>query len=102
MNHRGRLTVLGRLVSGIGLAMIAVGSFAQEPREVTDIALWKMIIRDSIAAYPRSCPCPYSADRLGQPCGDRSAYARAPSAPTVCYPQDIREEQLARYREKFQ
>jgi hypothetical protein len=102
MSNRGRLAVLGRWVGGIGLAMVAFGAFAQEPREVTDIALWKMIIRDSIAAYPRSCPCPYSADRLGQPCGDRSAYARAPSSPTFCYPQDIPEEQIARYREKFQ
>jgi hypothetical protein len=88
---------------GIVLAITAFASLAQPPpRQVTDIELWKMIIRDSIAAYPRSCPCPYSADRLGQPCGDRSAYFRATSAAPVCYPQDIPEPQLARYREKFQ
>lgn len=99
---RGRLSLLARWVGVLGLATIAFGSLAQESREVNDITLWKMIIRDSIASYSRSCPCPYSADRLGQPCGQRSAYSRAPTAPTLCYPQDISEEQLARYREKFQ
>lgn len=102
MKYRGRMALLARSIAGFGFALIAGGALAQESRAVGDIALWKMIIRDSIAAYPRSCPCPYSADRLGQPCGDRSAYSRAPTAPTVCYPQDISEEQLARYREKFQ
>lgn len=47
-------------------------------------------IRQSIAAYPGSCPCPYSTDRAGRRCGARSAYSRPGGARPLCYPSDVR------------
>jgi hypothetical protein len=99
----GRNLLLDVFVVGFGLLIATSSSFAQAPaREISDLEIWKSIIRDSIQAYGRSCPCPYSEDRLGQQCGNRSAYFRATSAPPTCYPRDISDEQIARYREKLQ
>lgn len=47
-------------------------------------------IRQSIAAYSGSCPCPYSVDRAGRRCGARSAYSRPGGARPLCYPADVR------------
>jgi hypothetical protein len=47
-------------------------------------------IRQSIAAYSGSCPCPYSVDRAGRRCGGRSAYSRPGGAAPLCYPADVR------------
>jgi hypothetical protein len=105
---RGRI----RLAGGVWTSgWVAAGLFAAlaslapaaHARDVSNVELWRMIISESIASYARSCPCPYSADRLGQPCGERSAYHRAPSASAPkCFPQDISDEQIARYRERLQ
>jgi hypothetical protein len=70
----------------------------------TEIQIWKAIIADSIASYPHSCPCPYSPNRAGKACGDRSAYSRVAGAAgsLMCYPQDIPDREIARYRERMQ
>lgn len=47
------------------------------------------IIRESIASYPGSCPCPYSVDRGGRRCGGRSAYSRPGGYAPICYPGDV-------------
>ncbi len=47
-------------------------------------------IRQSIAAYSGSCPCPYSVDRAGRRCGARSAYSRPGGAAPLCYASDVR------------
>jgi len=46
-------------------------------------------IRDSIAAYSGSCPCPYSTDRAGRRCGARSAYSRPGGRAPLCFPSDV-------------
>ena len=43
------------------------------------------IIRQSIASYPGSCPCPYNRDRGGRRCGGRSAWSRAGGYSPLCY-----------------
>lgn len=103
MKHR----VCVRLAIGfvgclLGLGLATVQAKAETPDRISDVTIWKMIIRDSIAAYKKSCPCPYSADRLGQRCGANSAYARETPAAPMCYPQDIPDEQIALYRAKLQ
>ena len=101
MQHRGRIRLaLG--IAGCALAL-AIGSsaFAQQ-QNLGEVDLWKLIIRDSIAAYGKSCPCPYSANRAGRACGEHSAYSRKMGGPLMCYPGDIPDEQLARYRERYQ
>lgn len=47
-------------------------------------------IRQSIAAYPGSCPCPYNVDRAGRRCGARSAHSKPGGAAPLCYPADVR------------
>jgi hypothetical protein len=64
-----------------GLATTAQGQ--------TDAQVRQRLIRQSIAAYPGSCPCPYSTDRAGRRCGGRSAYSRPGGAAPLCYPADI-------------
>lgn len=54
-----------------------------------DAAIKQRLIRQSIAGYPSSCPCPYSIDRAGRRCGARSAYSRPGGYAPLCYPGDI-------------
>jgi hypothetical protein len=61
-----------------------VGATAQSDSEV------QRAIRQSIAAYSGSCPCPYSTDRAGRRCGGRSAYSRPGGAAPLCYASDVR------------
>jgi hypothetical protein len=92
------------LALALGLSALAATSQAQDQQDVryfSDIAIWKMIIRDSIASYPHICPCPYSPNRAGRSCGDRSAYSRV-SGSLICYPTDISEGEVSRYRERMQ
>jgi len=55
----------------------------------TDAQIRQRLIRQSIANYPGSCPCPYSVDRAGRRCGARSAYSRPGGYAPLCYPSDI-------------
>jgi hypothetical protein len=55
----------------------------------TDAQIRQRLIRQSIAAYSGSCPCPYSTDRAGRRCGARSAYTRPGGAAPLCYASDI-------------
>jgi len=76
------------LAAGAGFALAALlplsGVGAQSDAAV------QRAIRDSIAAYSGSCPCPYSVDRAGRRCGARSAYSRPGGARPLCYPGDVR------------
>ena len=55
------------------------------------------IIRQSIAAYPGSCPCPYNRDRAGRRCGGRSAWSRPGGRSPICYESDVSEARLSTY-----
>jgi hypothetical protein len=55
----------------------------------SDAQVKQRIIRQSIAAYPGSCPCPYNVDRGGRRCGARSAYSRPGGHAPICYPADV-------------
>ena len=99
MTHRGRIGLAYGFVS----LLLTLTSFSAsaETRAVSEADIWSMIIRDSIVSYAHSCPCPYSADRSGRRCGDRSAYTRLGAAALMCYPQDIPDAEIARYRERI-
>ena len=73
----------------IGLTMIATPSLAQSDSEIR-----QRIIRESIASYPGSCPCPYNTDRAGRSCGRRSAYSRPGGYAPLCYPRDVSDAQV--------
>jgi len=47
-------------------------------------------IDGSIAAYPGSCPCPYSSASNGSRCGGRSAWSKPGGYEPLCYKSDIK------------
>lgn len=113
MKHRGWLG----LALGFGIACMFAATapaLAQDQQDAarqaaqigapTEVEIWKAIIASSIAAYPRSCPCPYSPNRAGRACGERSAYSRVAGASgtLLCYPHDIPDSEIERYRERMQ
>ena len=58
------------------------------------------IIRQSIASYRGNCPCPYSTMRNGRRCGGNSAYSRPGGYSPICYPADVTDEMVAKYRKE--
>lgn len=55
------------------------------------------LIRQSIASYQGSCPCPYNVDRAGRRCGARSAWSRPGGYSPMCYDSDVSDARLATY-----
>lgn len=64
----------------------------------SDAQIRQRIIRESIASYPGSCPCPYNVDRAGRSCGRRSAYSRPGGYAPLCYPRDVSDAQVQDWR----
>jgi hypothetical protein len=62
----------------------------QTSSAATSLAKKKQMIRESIASYSGSCPCPYSRARNGSSCGKRSAWSKPGGASPLCYVTDIR------------
>lgn len=80
----------------IALAISCPGRLAAN--ELTDAEVKEILIRQSIAAYSSSCPCPYSTMRNGRKCGGNSAYAKPGGAAPLCYANDITHDMVQRYR----
>jgi hypothetical protein len=55
---------------------------------LTDSEIKKQI-NECIRQYNKPCPCPYSTDKAGNLCGDRSAYIRTGGKEPCCYAKDI-------------
>lgn len=68
------------------------------PAAGADEDIKQKIIRDSIASYPGRCPCPYNTDRAGRECGKRSAWSKPGGRAPLCYPDDISDEMVKRYK----
>jgi hypothetical protein len=68
--------------------------------ELSDANIRNLLIRQSIAAYPGNCPCPYNLDRAGRRCGARSAYSKPGGYQPLCYPHDVTDEMIARFRQR--
>jgi hypothetical protein len=103
---RSESTRSARGWTAIGLTLI-ITMFAgpgaaenQQEAAPSDVDVWRMIIRESIASYPHLCPCPYSPNRAGRSCGTRSAYSRVDGA-VMCYVTDISDAEVARYRQRL-
>lgn len=67
---------------------------------LSDGQVRQQMIRDSLAAYPGPCPCPYNVMRNGRACGGRSAYSRPGGYSPRCYPSDISDRMVEEYRRK--
>jgi hypothetical protein len=75
--------------------------FAQVPATPSgpsDEDIRSLIIEQSVASYSGSCPCPYNSDRAGRRCGGRSAYSRPGGAAPICYPSDVTDVDVQRFR----
>lgn len=68
---------------------------------LSDEEIRQQLIQNSINSYSGSCPCPYNRARNGSRCGKRSAWSRPGGFSPLCYPKDISDEQVKRYRSKF-
>lgn len=78
----------------LGLALATTPAWAFQ----SDAQVRQRIIRQSIAAYPGPCPCPYSVMRNGRSCGGRSAYSRPGGYAPLCYPRDVSAAEVAEHR----
>lgn len=73
---------------------------AQNNTESSDALIRRQIINESIMQYPGNCPCPYSVDRSGKKCGARSAWSKASGYTPICYPKEINEYTLMKYKKE--
>lgn len=64
----------------------------------SDAEIRQRIVRQSIAAYPGPCACPYNTDRAGRSCGRRSAYSRPGGYAPLCYPRDVSQAEVEAWR----
>jgi hypothetical protein len=76
-----------------------VGAFAQTG-SFTDDQIRKEMIRQSIAAYPGNCPCPYNFAKNGSRCGGRSAHSRPGGYAPLCFASDISDAMILDYRKR--
>jgi hypothetical protein len=73
-------------------------SASAKSKRPTDAQIKRLMIKESIDAYPGNCPCPYNSASNGSSCGGRSAWSRAGGAEPLCYPSDISADMVAEYR----
>ena len=78
------------LVSMVGLVQAA-----------TNDEIKQELIRQSISSYSGSCPCPYNSARNGSKCGGRSAYSRPGGYSPLCYPSDVTNDMIMKYRNQY-
>jgi len=87
-----RFTVLAAL---LGIAAAQIKQVAKTNAEIR-----QEIIKQSIASYKGTCPCPYSVDRAGRMCGRRSAYSKPGGASPICYQKDVTPKMVVDYRKR--
>jgi hypothetical protein len=86
---------LHKSIAAFSGLMLAGGALAAE---MTDDAVRERIVRDSVAAYPGNCPCPYNTDRAGRRCGERSAHSKPGGAKPICYSHEVSDQQVRDFR----
>lgn len=65
---------------------------------VSPTIIIQRIIAESVANYPGTCACPYSTDRKGRRCGNRSAYSKPGGYAPICFAQDVTRSMIEAYR----
>lgn len=78
------------------LLVIFAGSIARAA--MSDEEVRAGIIRESLAAYPGPCPCPYNQMRNGRACGNVSAYVRPGGYSPICYDRDVTPAMIRKFR----
>lgn len=65
---------------------------------LTDSEVRRNIIKESLSHFSGKCPCPYSRQRSGRICGESSAYKKSEDSSHICFPEDVSDEMVLRYR----
>jgi hypothetical protein len=65
---------------------------------ISDKEIKMILIGQSIQAYGKSCPCPYSKSPNGGQCGLNSAYSTTSRLTILCYPSNVTETMVKKYR----
>lgn len=80
--------------------------FCHAASALTNAQIKQKLIEHSINAYLSTyavCPCPYSKDKHGAPCGDNNAWSLdkkyAASHSVYCYPNDVSDRAVQEYRD---
>jgi len=84
------------------LLTLALGIAAAQTTKIakTNVEIRQEIIKQSIASYKDSCPCPYSADGTGRMCGWWSAYDKPGGASPLCFQKDVTTKMVIDYRKR--
>ena len=70
-----------------------------EPTKLSDAEIRLLLVRESVASYSGACPCPESRNSRGARCGGNSAYSRPGGTSPLCYPTDVTDAMIQRYRD---
>lgn len=84
------------IILPISLIMICTTACA-----LSNAQIKQKIIERSIAEYLKSyliCPCPYSKDKNGDPCGENNAWTVSKHKSVYCYPADVPASAVQEYR----
>ncbi len=92
--------IFGRAAVAVAVAAQLAAASAPALAQRSDAQIRRDIVRQSIASYPGSCPCPYSTDRAGRRCGARSAYSRPGGYAPRCHPGDVTAAEVAAQRRR--
>ncbi|MGV2166181.1 SH3 domain-containing protein [Agrobacterium sp. 16-172Ci] len=68
------------------------------PPTISPTIIIQRIIAESVTNYPGTCACPYSTDRRGRRCGNRSAYSKPGGYAPICFAQDVTKSMIEAYR----
>ena len=100
---RIRLEIGGNMRSRLSFALLltafaVLGSPVLARAPLSDTQVRQAIIKESIAGYSGSCPCPYNKAKNASNCGGRSAYSRGGGAAPLCYSKDVTDEMVADWK----
>ncbi len=71
-----------------------------EMKPMTDKEIKQNILAGMLKSYEGECPCPFSMDKKGKPCGDDSEYFQTRGR-ILCYERDIADSDVNAYRQKY-
>jgi hypothetical protein len=85
-----------------GALFFSLSACAQDGKQtLTDDEIRQRLVQASIAAYAGACPCPQSLNRNGDKCGKKSAYSKGGGDRPLCYPRNVSDAAVKRYREQL-
>jgi hypothetical protein len=92
--------MIKRIMTFAALMIFSMSLLSARTNSKSDSEIKQLLIKESIAAYKGSCPCPYNTDKAGKSCGARSAYSKPGGASPLCYEKDVTQKMVDDYRKK--